>query len=336
MEGSTIIRSRVGYEGHPRKKHCNCGEHCHQKGCVTDITGRPMFRPFASDPDEIFFRGASPVGENGYSISIVKDNHSAASFTKDGHRYFRLRNKTEYSVKLSNNTDQPANVVLKIDSVTMGKWRISAKNSVQIERPVHSQRKFTFVREDCGAAREGGVEKGAFKNGLVEATFIPLDIDISMVGYYSPGDPHYENNRRSKLSDIDYSHALPINNSVPLRTAGSHRGIVAQNYNGPVLESASSFSANSYSVGATVLGEDSDQRYRKASNQGLTELHDMKVVKRIRIVVDNRKRFAHLGQREPPTDVPYYEDPVPPRLPTNRPLGHRSNNRETGNFQYLY
>ena len=119
----------------------------------------------------------------------------ASSFTKDGHLYHRLKHGDEYTVRLTNNTNQYVNALLKIDSDTMGKWRISPRSSINVERPVHNSRKFVFVEENSSEAREGGVRQGSASqsNGLVEVTFIPLVDERPSYDCYRSWKPQYKN-----------------------------------------------------------------------------------------------------------------------------------------------
>jgi hypothetical protein len=50
---------------------------------------------------------------------------------------------------------------------------ISRNNCIEIDRPVHSHKKFTFYRSDNLSINKTGIIPGNHNNGLVEITFIP-------------------------------------------------------------------------------------------------------------------------------------------------------------------
>lgn len=321
ISGDTIIRAPKRRVVTPsRRLPCYCLDRCHH----SDISTTPMFRPFDLTEDFSDHHLADldhPTSRDDYKIEIIKSDDrtvrgassiihyntsEASSFRKDGYIYYRLRHGDEYKVRMINNTRDYVNALLKIDSDTMGKWRVSPYSSVTVERPVHNSRKFVFVREASDEAREGGVRQGSQSdsNGLVEVTFIPM-ID--------------------KRPDSQVWN-VPLMNSSNVRSVRyggvqnysvNSRGLQEQRAMDTISESNSNkpLSANNYQSGATILGEDSDQTFLEASRY-FVEDKEMKVVKRIRIVIDNRSKYASIRDRDDGYTGGHRDDPVPPRIQT--------------------
>jgi hypothetical protein len=307
-----------------------------------------MFRPFAWDPELDDYRLDDldlETSRDDYKIEVVRSDErivrsassinrynttKASSFRKDGHVYYRLRHGDEYKIRMMNNTGEHVNAMIKIDSDTMGKWRIAPYQSVTIERPAHNSRKFTFVKEASDAAREGGVRQGSESsaNGLVEVTFIPMvdkrpdsmrftgfPLTNSLGAKSFGGDIREQSVWRSSANSDNSANSAMMNS----------RGLESQYAMNSVTESdtfgeesarmSDRKSKSTYESGATVLGEDSIQQFGRASRY-FVESKDRKVIKRVRIVIDNRGKYASLRDRDDGHDEGRYDDPVPPKAPS--------------------
>jgi len=328
----TIIRAPKRRVRSQRRRGlpCYCLDRCHHH----DISVSPMFRPFAGDAELDDYHLDMEPRIDDYQIEIVKSDEQvvrgvsairrkteASSFKRNGHTYYRLKHNDEYQVRMYNNTSEYVNALLKIDSDTMGKWRIAPYSSVMIERPSHNSRKFTFVEEASDEAREGGVRQGSKSgsNGLVEVTFIPM-IDRR---------PDSERWDMPMTNTLSLKSSINSNSSSNTRMAYTNsRGLEAQYAMNSITES-NSFNSDadstnqSYAAGATVLGEDSSQKFGRASRY-FVESRDKtrRVTKRVRIVIDNRSRYASIRDRDDETHESGYSDPVPPKAPVRNTL-HR-------------
>ncbi len=219
--------------------------------------------------------------KNNYLVEVlINDNNGhfwenisvANHFVENDHKYYSLHHGSEYKVKMTNNTGNRVNALLKIDGVRMGKWRVDPYSDVIIERPADNQRKFTFVKENSWEASSGNVIRGSDDNGLIEVTFVP-EFKISV---YSDG-PEF----------------------------GPQRSISFKN-------NCTMSRNNSYSAGATVLGNDSTQSFGSASN--IHEDQNKKEIRRIRLVVSNeRKPYTSLRSKNE-----CFDDPIPPKLTGSR------------------
>lgn len=294
VSGDTIVRAvKRPVDIPPREIPPYCVDRCR----IPDISAKPMFRPFRLGDgwDDNFYRLQDlDRSRTEYEVEIFKQNMDPTSqlyrsdarteasfFKKNDHTYYRLKHGDEYGVRMINNTDNHVNAVLKIDSNVMGKWRIKPHKSIVIERPVHNYRRFTFVSESSSEALEGGVRQlDNEMNGLVEVTFVPL-ID--------------------KRPDSD----IPYTNKVSYTKSSSKH-----NSNSKPTRSFDS-TTNSYESGATFLGNDSKQKFRRDMSRYFVEDRDSKITKRVRIVIDKRTRFTSIRNRDKEYDM---SDLVPPRI----------------------
>ena len=98
-----------------------------------------------------------------YSFTIPEGRESA-----DG--YVELSHCTQYTLNLANDTRQRCDVEVFIDGGMVGIWRIGARSSIRIERPVHDAGRFTFYRTGTAEARNAGVVVSK-NTGLLRAIF---------------------------------------------------------------------------------------------------------------------------------------------------------------------
>jgi hypothetical protein len=331
--GSTIVRAPVHRSRSVDRaidglKTCYCLDDCNCDKSFPNISRSLMFRPFRTidiQNDDILNRCAtSKMSADNYKIEVVKKSNSdielskfssirpqpvsASTFRKNGHAYYRLRHGDGYAIKMFNETNQHVNALLKIDSDTMGKWRIRPYSSIIIERPTHNPRKFTFVKEFSSEALEGGVRQGknSGANGLVEVTFIPM-IDKRPARHLNYDDQ--DSSREFSLGSKPISFTNnPMTNSRDLEAHYS----MDSNTESNSMSRQSQSNKVQYESGATILGEDSEQKFGKASIEFIEDLEG-KIIKRLRIVVDNRSQFASIRDRDDGYDDREFDDPVPPK-----------------------
>lgn len=245
---------------------------------------------------------------DGYFPIFQNDSNAREfdTFSRDGHKYYALPNNKEYGIRMVNNSDLRVNATLKIDGEVMGKWRINKYSDILIERPSHNNRKFTFVRDNSWQAGMAGVKSGAYQNGLVEVTFTP-----EVRSYRSRDDDSrdgwqpYSTNFGDDSRDYLQSHTITNNNnSFTPQSASLMRE--SSNRSNRSNKSMNFSSTNSYSAGATVLGDDSSQKFNSASH--INEDTSKSITKRVRLVVaDERKPYVSIRKRE-------YDDPTPPPI----------------------
>lgn len=209
---------------------------------------------------------------NGFTVAIVTDGDQDKLKRADGD-YVAIDNNTEYKLKLSNyrNTDAMAEVFIENDNV--GTWFIRSNDSIVIERPADTNRKFTFMKETDSRAIRAGVIPGESTNGLVKVVFFPKKpTPIVMTS------PKYESIRsaRSLVSpqpsfrsqSMSPPRSAPISppRSAPMSPSRSQQPVTSQSLamSQPRYESraVSSFRpVSQYESGATVLGDISNQEF---------------------------------------------------------------------------
>lgn len=317
-----------------------------------DIDNTPMFKNFEPfdpnfyDLEEPCSCGAIPdilrpkYGKHEflspYKIKILRASKDSYKFgsayfpdmVSDGHTYYKLKHGDEYGVQIINNTSSSINASLKIDSDFMGKWLVGPMSSVFIERPAHNPRKFMFVKEKSEEAVSGKVRQGdkSELNGLVEVTFTPLKNN-----YWSSSRYNLDNVSQP-FSNSSHS-SRPVN-MMSASILSSSRGPYSK-YEFDILETSLNNGVNnavnnaapqsaSYEAGATVLGEDSNQKFRKINTEsrGLVEDTENSVKKAVRIIIDNRPKIVSIRD----SDYNYKEENrhIPPKIP-NEMLGKHHN-----------
>lgn len=184
------------------------------------------------------------VQVNGFALAIINDGEQDKLKRDDGD-YVALDNNTEYKLKLSNfhGTDCMVDVYIEDDKV--GTWFIPSNDSIVIERPADTYRKFTFVKETAYQARQAGVIAGVSTNGLIKVVFFPKkQIPIVMTSRYESMA------RPTPLSIKSYQNGV----SQSFRPASPVRTSMAS--------SPRSFrSPSRYESGATILGDVSHQQF---------------------------------------------------------------------------
>lgn len=271
--------------------------------------------------------------KNGFSISVKSNSHPTA-FHRDNYWFVALKNRSKYSVVLTNDNPTRCDVELFIDKEKMGKWRINPHSSITIERPSGVNKQFMFVEEDGSEAWAGRVTPGAHKNGLITAKFYPeLDMDYIL------------NNKVDEVIDNDsfpkFNSAAPnikgfafnaptqtrLNNCYGAQcirsSLGSRGSVMNESINGiaPLSNSMidgyvpphlSYGNTNNFKSGATVLNGTSRQNFGKVSAiKNVDELHITHL--NIRLVVEEDTTIYPLHSR-------CSRNPEPPRIDRVDPL----------------
>jgi len=212
-----------------------------------------------------------------YKIKIKASYGNVDPVIKNGHKYYPLKHNTNYSILLTNNTNKRCNVSLKVDSRNIGKWRIDPFDTISLERPSRSERRFVFVKENSWQGNMGG---------LIEAKFIPEKNALL----------HDYHNEIKGVDDGMGQMRNCENTNMFVSGIGSMPNIKKNAF-------------GNYSSGGTVFGERSEQRFGDASR--MIEDQTQSVTKKIRLIVDNKRRglpFAPIDT----VDVPRHER-APPR-----------------------
>lgn len=236
------------------------------------------FRPLGSEcmfQDNYHFRDDYTDYHN-YNVSIEKKSSHVNIYKgarkiigKNGSLYYSLPHNSEYRVVIHNNSSNKVNAILTIDGAKMGKWRVNPYSEIRIERPVHNNRKFVFVKEDSYEGNMAGITKNNI-NGLVEVKFIPED------RLYQLRSDNNEFNISCRMNK-----SMQMNNCM----------------------------YNNFMQGATVLGNDSRQKFNRASD--MIEDNSKVIIRRIRLMIDERLPYENIRTRNTNNETIIYEDEIP-------------------------
>lgn len=161
-----------------------------------------------------------------FSFNIVGGTHTH-------NRYVEMKHGQKYSVNITNNSLKKCQASLTIDGSHMGDFIIGAHSNVDIDRPVHSHKRFTFYRTDMSSSLTTGIIPACFNNGLVEVTFIP-----------------------EKAHTYTYTSSIFDTDSCDLESASFSTNDIKQ----------MSFRNCSYAEGGTALSGHSHQHFRTVSS----------------------------------------------------------------------
>jgi hypothetical protein len=134
-------------------------------GLITDL----FSRVFGSSKLEPAFEGKR-ISDKGfqkgsYEICIPQGVHNSS-----GH--ILMQHRMQYSIKLENYGRLKCDAHVVIDGTHVGTWRIDGHSSIEIERPVKDEGRFTFYTSKSREARSIGMRETG-ELGLVVVTFMP-------------------------------------------------------------------------------------------------------------------------------------------------------------------
>lgn len=267
-----------------------------------------MFQNYASP---LSARNVS-LGKSNITISIMYKTNEDDLYSRcpvksiEGHKYHVVPEESYYGVRINNNNFATYNAILKIDGENMGKFRIESRGTHTIYRPNHSKRSFVFVADDGDIASSSGVVAGDTKNGLIEVTFIPVKKNL---GVYVDEDVDYD-----RYQPRYFNEHCPTSNSA---TGKKYKYSLSYDPNTmpntiDSLYMSDAYGGNnslSYKSGATVLGDDSDQKFRSAIKY--EEITEEKFTMRARLIISSRKKYVSIKTRD---DVDDIDDPIPPPI----------------------
>lgn len=90
--------------------------------------------------------------------------------TADG--YVEMHHNTQYTLSLANHWHVRCDARVEVDGKHVGTWRIPARQTIRLERPVHDTGRFTFYKMGTPEAAQAQLQYND-KLGLVQVTFTP-------------------------------------------------------------------------------------------------------------------------------------------------------------------
>lgn len=270
---------------------------------------------------------------SGFGLAIYDDSCDRPIVPFDG-SYFPLSDRSEYCIKLTNDTGSRADATVKVDGKEIGRFRVPAYGDIKIRRPSGTNRALVFVAEKSGIAREAGVSQGRFENGVIQVTFYP-EKSIRPVLYDFDDERVYASNNSSRrrgrgesflagarLSTMSLPSSLPSASSSSQRRAAAPPPLAAMASSNamPSFLTASSGSRGlRHESGATILGDSTNQHFSDVSP--ITDIDwDNVVTLTARLVV--RKDDRHWNRNRRPIAISRVPDYVlntsnsnaPPRI----------------------
>ncbi len=110
---------------------------------------------------------AHAISGGGFSLSIRGQD-------EDRRGYVRMTHGTPYAICFRNDLGRAADAEVSIDGLPMGTWRLTARRSACIERPVSDTGQFTFYRADSAQGYAVGSGQVARSDkGRVSVRFVP-------------------------------------------------------------------------------------------------------------------------------------------------------------------
>lgn len=219
-------------------------------GCSStdDVRGREAELERGGEQPERKKVPPSNVITSGNFTLRIKNNYQYVNLiSNDPPYYFPLLSGSEYSIVLGNNGPAKCDAKVEIDGQFVGLWRVEAYSTLETERPLGVQQKFTWGKPHSQGQVQGQDSKNSDpmsnqKNGQIRVTFSPEVYK----GYNQPS---------VKTSDREQ-----WSNQVNLGGSGEYR---------PDLN------RELYSGGSTTLGQHSNQTFSVVAP--ITEIDQSKV-----------------------------------------------------------
>jgi hypothetical protein len=102
---------------------------------------------------------------NEFSVTIAESKEAANG-------YIYIKHGTQYTILLKNESNRRCDAEVYLDDRQVGIWRIDCYGSIQIERPVHNNGRFTFYQVDTPEAIQAGITENSH-TGLIRVLFKP-------------------------------------------------------------------------------------------------------------------------------------------------------------------
>lgn len=244
---------------------------------------------------------------NGFSLEILTNSGTVHKTSIGNSNYFALPNKSEYRLRLRNNRNTRADILIWIDNEKIGKWRIEAFSKITIERPANSPRKLVFIKEGSREALNSGIRSGDSYNGLIKIEFRPEKID------YIPfnDNDHFYKLKKFCWNDNSISEPQYLSNLSNSSNLGNLCGMMNSSIQYGMMDTnCTQQSTSNYSSGATVLGDNSNQRFRKTDSIDNVDSSNITTIY-ARLIIDNNKSKKYISLKELnnlSTDIPPYLD----------------------------
>ncbi len=169
---------------------------------------------------------------NGFALEVHDIDGPVEKIIYDEANYYAMADRTEYTLKLTNDLAVRTDAHVWINGEHVGVWRINPYSTITIERPANVSRRFTLFKEGTRAAMDAGIIPGSSDNGLIKIVFkpeakvfyeavptlssIPTDLTLnrSMCNMQTDSvTPHTKNRRFCEMNADAYNHSYSMPNS---------------------------------------------------------------------------------------------------------------------------
>lgn len=165
-----------------------------------------------------------------YSFDLIDNKGKSFEKVED---VFYLPHNSDFKIVFHNRSDKRANVEFLLDGAVIGEFRSNPHSNIKLERPVDKQKAFKFVSANSEEGKQGRLDL-APKLGTIEIRV----------------DPEREEPRHNIVYNFSQQHL----------SFDEEDGYKAMTDGCPVAVAASA------SLGGTVLGRHSDQRFTSAEH----------------------------------------------------------------------
>lgn len=278
----------------------------------------------------------------GFGVEVLSHfGRSVTPVIRGSDYYFPLPHRSEYKLRLTNDTSARADARVELDGKEVGLWRVPPgghRNSITVERPVGIPQRFTFVAEESRIAERAGVEEGRSENGLLKVTFYA---EREHRRAYSPRrervvveEPMYEmragSPSRGLRTEAKRSMSPPPMMSLATPTmAGAQMRSMSPPRASPMTAGMTfgaerrSLSPRRFESGATILGHESTQQFRDVDR--ITDV-EYEVIFIARLIVETERRPVSPPRYQAVATVPQsllsprrqLSPRIPPRIDQNR------------------
>lgn len=132
-----------------------------------NFNGSPWFNPrtFNQPKPSVLDKPKSGLHRAPFSVFIPQGIHLPT-----GH--VEMRHQAQYSISLTNDAREQCDAQVVIDGKHVGTWRIPPFATVEVERPVNDDGRFTFYRLNSSDGRRSELRNDE-DLGLITVTFMP-------------------------------------------------------------------------------------------------------------------------------------------------------------------
>jgi len=163
---------------------------------ISNLVKRILAWPFVTAID--FFTHERGVNTLGFIGDIIPGE----LVIKAARNYVILRDNTQYSIYIKNTRPSPAHCSVTIDGEDMGTFVIDGHSAYTIERPITTNRKFTFrLQPNDNIAQDYSDDGG--KGSIVELKFMPLRPRASKLASRRKRKLDVSKKKQSKASDTN-------------------------------------------------------------------------------------------------------------------------------------